>query len=636
MNLLDFYYRALKDYRKTTESSKPCQNDRKIYKKTNLELDSFVVKKFLCTIEEEWIVRIEKGLEFIEKAINEDRQFIRVNGEVVPIEKAKKISKDTVSHLARHSNMITHLPEEEGQDLIPDSIYMVEKLSDYAVYENRFLYLLICYLRDFLSLRLDKIQKLRLTYVCDFSFIKHHEEKKRIVDYKLSFHEERYDNPYPIADPKSDELLKRIEDAEQIVMAFLNTPLIQEVSKVAMIKPPIVKTNVLKMNNNFKNSLALYDYIVAFKGDGFTSEEVVKEYFPASDTMVDELIELPALTSFLTYKYGNDLELSLENEYKAEEDRRKVEESNKLKEQIKKLKKKVEESGLSMEEYVVLVEKRNRILEETESNLILAKNEIYNLNKKIESLESEKKELERKIVALNEVIEEKNLEIARLNQKYIDDMAALREAHKKEIMELNFTHEKEIQDLSEQHEQELLAQEERLRAEFEERAREYEEDINNLTQDLVTQEAKANKAQKEYQAKIQELNSTISSKETERGELISKYEKDLKDLEESMTLKYDEHVQIVTEEIEGLNQTIKDLIQDKELALAELMAIRVETNRISSDESFTDKERFDELEREFMAFSTFFKSEWDKTKKEIRKRVLWVKGEKPPKKGKKK
>ena len=120
--------------------------------------------KYLCKINEDWVKAIEEGLEFVEKAVAEERQFIRTNGEVVPIEKVKKVSKDSVEHLAKHSEMITHVPENEGDLLVPDKLYMVEKLSDYAVYENRFLYMMLVYIRDFIEFRLGKIETLRRTY----------------------------------------------------------------------------------------------------------------------------------------------------------------------------------------------------------------------------------------------------------------------------------------------------------------------------------------------------------------------------------------------------------------------------------------------------------------------------------------
>ena len=81
--------------------------------------------------------------------------------------------------------------------------------------------------------------------------------KKRNMEFETHFYEHRKDNPYPIDNKSSASIIKRINDCAEIVNMLLNTPLMTEVSKSPMIKPPIVKTNVLKMNNNFKNALHL-------------------------------------------------------------------------------------------------------------------------------------------------------------------------------------------------------------------------------------------------------------------------------------------------------------------------------------------------------------------------------------------
>ena len=122
MAKIDVYHRAFSNYREDTKKNKACATDRRTIKKLGLDFDFFKVTKYLCTIDEEWIIQIEKGLEFIEKAVLENRQFIRVNGEVVPIEKAKKISKHSVEHLAKDSNLITHITENPNDTLIPDAI----------------------------------------------------------------------------------------------------------------------------------------------------------------------------------------------------------------------------------------------------------------------------------------------------------------------------------------------------------------------------------------------------------------------------------------------------------------------------------------------------------------------------------
>ena len=203
MSNLNNYYRAFKNYRKETIDNNVCERDRDSISFANVENDVFITTKYLCHIEEDWIKTIEEGLEFVTKAVAEERQFIRTQGEVVEIEKVRKISKESVEHLAKHSEMITHVPEDPEADLVPDKLYMVEKLSDYAVYENRFLYMMLCYLRDFINYRLERIEKLRSSYTANLSINKEVVSKKRKIILETRIVDDRQDNPFPIPDPKT-------------------------------------------------------------------------------------------------------------------------------------------------------------------------------------------------------------------------------------------------------------------------------------------------------------------------------------------------------------------------------------------------------------------------------------------------
>ena len=138
MNELDVYYRALLDFCRATSQVRACSAVTSAIASADMETDKIVVTRAKCTVEDDWVLAIEEGLVHIEKAIKEERQFIQSNGETVPIEKVKNVSKESVQHLAKHSEMITR--EQRENEIIPDKLYSVEKLNDYAVYENRFLY----------------------------------------------------------------------------------------------------------------------------------------------------------------------------------------------------------------------------------------------------------------------------------------------------------------------------------------------------------------------------------------------------------------------------------------------------------------------------------------------------------------
>ena len=225
MNHLDVYYRALIDYRTNTLTNRECVAQRNAVTKANTESDIITVKRMFCTVEEDWVNAIEAGLIHIEKAINEQRQFIRSNGEVIPIEKVKHVSKDSVEHLAKHSNLITR--EVEGEDIIPEHLYTVERLSDFAVYENRFLYMLLCYLRDFITLRYDKILESSNTYDANMTMNKTIKINKRTIKYEVNLAEIRRDDDYLRNHNEAKEIIDRIDLLLKSVIAFLSTPLMQ-------------------------------------------------------------------------------------------------------------------------------------------------------------------------------------------------------------------------------------------------------------------------------------------------------------------------------------------------------------------------------------------------------------------------
>ena len=164
---------------------------------------------------------------------------------------------------------------------------------------------------------------------------------KRVIKCKIDFSEDAKSDPFEFFDGHTDVLLKRIEEERHVIAACLLTPLMRMVAKSPMLKPPITRTNALKMNNNFKNALALYDYVASYTKDGYRIEYEEKNYNPFTKTMGDEFAEIVALNSFLTYEYGKELKGALKDSYEKEEERRKIEEDERKRQRLKELKKRM-------------------------------------------------------------------------------------------------------------------------------------------------------------------------------------------------------------------------------------------------------------------------------------------------------
>ena len=369
MNEMDLYYRALHDYRKAVTSEKAHTRFMQAIEKAAAREDKLESVRTKCHIDEEWVAAIERYLPFVENAIREDRQFIRQEGETVPIEKAKKVSKASVSHLARHSDMITHVPENDGDPLLPDKIYITENESNYAVYENRFLYMLLCYTRDFVELRFTKISELGNTYRGNLRIKKHVEIGKRTINFDTTLTEVAKNDPRFAGDRAMHDMIERLEAIRVQVSALLLTPLMNEVSKAPMLRPPITRTNVLRMDNNFKNAVALYDYLSSYEGDGYTIEEIKKTFSPFPDQIGAEVFESIPMLTFLLYKYGNGLEDELKAAHRRALEEEAVAQAQRKAKELETLRLRIRESKGSMEDYLLHLEGYAKDLEQTVSRM---------------------------------------------------------------------------------------------------------------------------------------------------------------------------------------------------------------------------------------------------------------------------
>lgn len=681
MDMLDIIYRALMDFRKNTKDNRDNIVVRNAIKSADVDNDLIELTRYELEIELDWIEAIEAGLEPIAKAIGEERQFIRSNGEVVPIEKAKRVSKDSVSHLARHSNLVTKI--YDADNIIPDEIYTVEKLSDYSVYENRFLYMLLCYLNDFIRIRFDKIVEISNTYHAAMKFNKTVSVRSEKMTIETTLVDERKDDEYLKKHNINKNIIDRIDILYKSILMYLNTPLMQEVSKAPMLRPPITKTNVLKMNNNFKPCVTLYDFVSHYDKKGYSVKVNTKSTNPFPSDAADEIAEAINLLSFLTYEYSNGLQKQLKANYEAEEERRKFEAGNKQQEQIKALKKRVLESGLGVEEYMLLLEKRNRQLEKEGEQLQSAKEEIATLNNQIIDLNAEVETLNEIIVKKDETIAQKEKEIEELKIFYENQIKMLIEKYENDLVDLNAYFIEEIRVMIEKHEQLISEMKEQHEKELQELTNKYETIINQLKEQY---ESKINELTSQYEERISTLTAQYESyieklKESHQQEIstiTSNYETAIANVrngyEERIASMYKEHetqidqitksyqnqitninmiheknvsdLKIVIQNLNNEKKEIADkcdleieamkneLIKEKESAdkndeiakhfmderrilLAELNALRNKYNLIPADEDFTSKERFDELHEQYKAFKKLFKSEWQKTKRKI-------------------
>lgn len=432
MENLDLFYRALEKYKKDLELDPETGRFLKVAKRYNTpEAEQLNILYSTVEIEEDWVNAIEHGLPYIEKAIKEDRQFIRTDGDIVPIEKVKKISKSSIEDLSKHSNYITHESESDEISVMPDKLFVLNKESDYAVYENKVLYATLIYLKDFVSIRLSKIKDLARTFEFDSSLNKKLDIGNRKIDISLKIREKRLNDPTLNSKDISSSVIDRLDDILTNIMGLLKYPLMIELSKAEMVSRPITKTNVLRMNTNFRESLALFDYIAEYSKDGYTVKTTNKSFNPFNDELQNSFSSILMTYSFMSYIYSTQIEGELKRR-KEEQDRLdKIKSEEELLLQLKHLEVKANTDGKTLVEYVRLFETGYRILEKKldDLNLQLEQAEI----KRKADLEDLRVSYENKIILINEENEQKVAEIIKKCEKDIEEIKLSTESRVEEI-----------------------------------------------------------------------------------------------------------------------------------------------------------------------------------------------------------
>ena len=320
--IMDQYHRALKRFREELTETKATAKLRGLISRNGRHDEKLSDVSFDIQIENDWMERIETAIPHLEAAIREDRQFIKSEGNISPIERVRKVSRSSVEHLARHSEMITHVPDE-GEDLIPDKLKVYENESNYAVYENRVLYMVICYARDFIDHRYFKINNAWKERSAEMQFSKKVSAPggTLAVEFKLS------DSTGGLSDTEEENGRKiaRIESMSGALAMLLNMPLMREMALAPMVSPPITRTNVLRMDTHFKEVVALYDFLSSYEKDGYTINKREFQISTFSAALEEEITDMVIAAMYLNFKYGKNAEDQLEANYLAEERRREEE-----------------------------------------------------------------------------------------------------------------------------------------------------------------------------------------------------------------------------------------------------------------------------------------------------------------------
>lgn len=578
-------------------------------------------------IDMDWVEAIEDALPYIQKAIDEQRRFIKQVENVVRVELAKKVGPETVKHLSQHTNFIAKV---EGDMVTPNKLLTIEREESFAIYENRVLMTLIRKALHFVDDKYSKMKDVPNDSYNNIQMTRHVEFNEKVVDFNLNYVNESHEtlaDDLDVLDVTALSDFDRIRRIRTTLNEFLNTALMREIAKEPEVRPPITQTNLLKKNPNFKKAMELWNFLDSYKRKGF---EIVGEEYEgkmSEEVQQDVYFAMGFQHFMMTIATNPGLRTILQEKY--EEENRRIEEESQRPEKAKEAVLQAKLDAIRKEE----MELRLKEIREREKKILELNNEIKNLKVTLDQKEQQILTLKGQISALQDQVDELKRELQETKMKLlaaeqeIKELKAENQALKEEIERLNHTIEElnntidelnkkivllndRIQVLMQENalmqskikEQEKLIEEQKARiSELEIQTAEQIAKITALTENLVQAEAKIAEDEKQITFltnKTEQLTNTLQNERKLNQEKIEKMNADFAD----QTRKAEEAHKA---EVKGL-QTKLD---DADAAHAQYVA--------RLNEEFADKSNLAEQKRinDLKEQQTEFESQIEKIKK---------------------
>ncbi len=252
-------------------------------------------------IDVSWVEAIENGLVHVDNFLRNPRKTIEDVEEVVPIALSKKITVESVKHLAQHTDLIQSIDKRSGK-ITPSKILNVHKEESLLTYENKFVNTLIDRLYIFINTRYQKLaQVARDEEVFSLGYdtaIDDGAGGKMKVELKIETIDslDSYDdNGYTV--------WQRVEKLKKAIEGYKGSEMCTALG-ATYIRPPVMRTNAIMKNVDLKACLTLWQYIESYDKVGYEIN-VQNTAVKPQEEFIEDFYKMVVLNLLLFRSYMN-------------------------------------------------------------------------------------------------------------------------------------------------------------------------------------------------------------------------------------------------------------------------------------------------------------------------------------------
>lgn len=245
------------------------------------------------TLDDSWILTLEGALHSIEQIARNPRKFIIDEELIVDVERARRTNAKTIRHLASNTKNIQSI--SESGEVRPKKLLTTEMQEDLAIYENRFVCALVQRLVTFVEQRYNDINgKMHMYDITNVNLRSnfHYGESEVECGLFVKMKEPPHDK---VLLERNRGLLEKVKALRRRLKILQSTDFMRQLNGKKPVHPPIMKTNLIKMNVDYQNCYKLWLYISSYTFVGY-SVEVKDKNLPVDGDYFDDLTVLAGLS----------------------------------------------------------------------------------------------------------------------------------------------------------------------------------------------------------------------------------------------------------------------------------------------------------------------------------------------------
>lgn len=223
----------------------------------------------LKAIDEEWVRAVEDAIPALDVIIRNPGMLLQEKESVMPIEQTRRVTGRSIQHLCQHTDYINSISEDGT--VMPTKLLNVFQDETILSYENKFINTLLSRLYAFVERRYSAAEEsgedeknTRIEFTQEFA----RGEQTGKINFSIEVSEKPQDKEVVRNYIYTTDLWRRVQKIYKIVTTYMDSNFVQQMGR-NYVHPPIMRTNKILKNVEFKQCLTLWEFLDSYENTGY-------------------------------------------------------------------------------------------------------------------------------------------------------------------------------------------------------------------------------------------------------------------------------------------------------------------------------------------------------------------------------